>query len=694
MDATVLPSILSHIMPNENLLRFETSPYLRQHADNPVHWAAWGKAALDEARTHNKPILLSIGYAACHWCHVMAHESFEDPEIADIMNAHFVCVKVDREERPDVDDLYMTALGLMGEQGGWPLTMFLDPDGQPFWGGTYFPKTPQHGRPGFGQMLTEIARAYREGHAQIETNAQALMAALRARAAPKPNPAEVPIDLANKAMRSLVGHLDPEHGGLGGAPQFPQPVLYQFLLDQALFDDDPVAQSAILHTLRQICRGGIYDHLGGGFARYTVDAAWLIPHFEKMLYDNALLIPLLCLAWKASGENLFRRRVEETLEWLARDMTLPQGGFAASRDADSDGREGAFYLWSDDELRHRLGAHYEAFASAYGCRPEGNFEGENILNRLDHDNDAEELNHREARRLLFNQRATRTPPALDDKLLTDWNGMMLSALVHAADLFSRPDWLVLAETHFVAICNHVDPDGSDTLNAGRRLVHSACGGKTMTIGLGEDYVQMITASLMLYAATNKPTYLQRAEAWFEQFQIDHWQDGGYTSAPRSATDILVHHQPIQDGATPSLNGAALHMLNLFYRISGKTLFWEQATALKDRFAGQLPTQYLQMPLFLQAHEWGAHFLTIIIVAPDLSHPDHLAFRQAATAACTRGMVISVTQEHAAHAAPHDPVFGKTCLNDQPTAYICPNTLCLAPTADIDSLKKTLQKLSY
>lgn len=703
-------------MPHQNLLCFETSPYLQQHADNPVHWAPWGPAALDEARQKNKPILLSIGYAACHWCHVMAHESFEDADTAAIMNAHFVCIKVDREERPDIDDLYMTALSLMGEQGGWPLTMFLDPLGQPFWGGTYFPKAATHGRPAFSQLLSEVARAYQEGHAQIETNSQAIMAALRSRSAPKMRagensqneddhpeggalsapPATHPAQLASTAMRSLANHIDPEHGGLGGAPKFPQPTLFHFLLEQAQFEADTATEKAVLHTLRQICRGGIYDHLGGGFARYTVDAAWLIPHFEKMLYDNALLIDLLCLAWKASPEAVFVRRIEDTIDWLCEDMALASGGFAASRDADSDGHEGAFYVWSMQELRAVLGGNTQpddgapqesvdavAFAKAYGCSPEGNFEGQNILNRLGQNNDDDEAQFAPARARLKEVRQHRTPPARDDKLLADWNGMLISALVHASDVFNRTDWLKRAEDSFDALCAALNtPDG---------LRHSACFGKTMTIGLGEDYVHMITAALKLYAATGRSDYLTQAEIWLRQLDGDHLSYDAYTSSPHTAHDVLVHHRPIDDGATPSLNGAALHMLILFHSLTGRTELATKASALVAQFNDNLTRHYPRMPHFLQALNWLDYFTVVVIVAPDLGDRAHHALRQAAAGQLTRGVVMSVAADTVPADSTLAPAFGKTSVDNKPTAYVCPPGYCLEPITDPETLKKTLQK---
>ena len=675
-------------MPAKNLLRFETSPYLQQHADNPVHWAPWGAEALEEARAHNKPILLSIGYAACHWCHVMAHESFEDDETAALMNQHFVCVKVDREERPDIDDLYMTALSLMGEQGGWPLTMFLDAQGQPFWGGTYFPKSPSHGRPGFAQVLEAVSEAYQQGHAQIATNTQAIMSALQKRSAASAQADGVSPQQPNIAMRSLAGHIDRDNGGFGGAPKFPQPVLFHFLLEQALMDDDENVRMLVLHTLRQICRGGIYDHLAGGFARYTVDAHWLIPHFEKMLYDNALLISLLCLAWQNTREDLFKHRVADTIQWLIDDMRLASGGVAASRDADSEtetgeSAEGAFYLWSTHALSMALGDRAPEFARAYGCSTDGNFEGQNILNRLQAQNDDETAFKADRKKLLV-VRAHRSPPARDDKILADWNGMTISALVHASDMFDRPDWREHAETLFADICRELYQDNG--------LRHSACAGRVMTLGLGDDYVHMITAALWLYAATGEHRYMQWAKLWVEEFDAAHLVDHAYINSPRHARDVLVHHRPSHDGATPSLNNAALFMLHLFYLLTGEKTFDDKADLLAGQFSGQLSTQYPQMPLFLRASAWRHNSTTLVILAPTLDTDAHRLLRHIAITHMVRGVVLSLAETDSSQLDQQHPAYGKTCVNGQPTAYICPAGRCLAPITDLDELKKTLQKL--
>src|SRR6266498_401179 len=366
----------------ENRLARESSPYLLQHKHNPVDWWPWGPEALAAAKRTNKPILLSVGYAACHWCHVMAHESFEDEAVARVMNELFINIKVDREERPDTDQIYMSALHMLGEQGGWPLTMFLTPAGEPFWGGTYFPKTARYGRPAFVDMLREVARLFREEPSRIEHNRQALMERLAERARPQGQVVIARSDLDTLAQR-IATVVDPVHGGLKGAPKFPQAALFELLWRAGQRTGETRYFGLVELTLERICNGGIYDHLGGGFSRYSVDERWLVPHFEKMLYDNAQLLELLGLAFARSQKSLFRDRARQTVEWLAREMTTTDGAFCASLDADSEGEEGKFYVWSLPEIEQALGPEDAAFfAKHYDVTPEGNFEGHNILNRL------------------------------------------------------------------------------------------------------------------------------------------------------------------------------------------------------------------------------------------------------------------------------------------------------------------------
>src|SRR6266478_1786406 len=410
---------------NRNRLAEETSPYLLQHKDNPVHWQGWSPAVLAAAKSAGKPIMLSIGYAACHWCHVMAHESFEDPAIAAAMNRDFVNIKVDREERPDLDAIYQHALALTGEQGGWPLTMFLTPDGEPFWGGTYFPPEQRWGRPGFPQVLEAMSTAYVQDHDKVAKNVVALREALQRLGRPERGGMFGPEQLDRIAER-LLREVDQLHGGIGTAPKFPQTGILELLWRAWKRTGQAPYRDAVLKALDAMCQGGIYDHLGGGFARYSTDARWLVPHFEKMLYDNAELVDLLTLVWQETKNPLYRERIDQTLGWVGREMLTPEGGFASSLDADSEHEEGKFYVWSEAEIDAVLGDRAALFKRYYDVTAEGNWEGHNILNRLHQPALADAATEAElarCRELLLTARASRIRPGCDDKALTDWNGL-------------------------------------------------------------------------------------------------------------------------------------------------------------------------------------------------------------------------------------------------------------------------------
>jgi uncharacterized protein len=541
---------------NENRLAQATSPYLLQHKYNPVDWWTWGPEALAEARRSNRPILLSIGYAACHWCHVMAHESFEDETTARVMNELFVNIKVDREERPDIDQIYMNALHLLGDQGGWPLTMFLTPQAEPVWGGTYFPKESRFGRPAFVDVLREVARLFREEPNRIEQNRTALLSRL----ADKTRPAgKVTIGLKElDAAAMQVGNIfDQINGGLRGAPKFPQPAILEMLWRAGLRSNDARFFETVEYSLERMCEGGIYDHLGGGFSRYSVDDKWLVPHFEKMLYDNAQLLELLALAWQRSGKSLFAQRARETVDWLKREMTTGERAFCASLDADSEGEEGKFYVWSKNEIVELIGPEAgEFFAQHYDVTDEGNFEGHNILNRLKTAprSEADEAWLSSLRAILLEARTGRVRPALDDKVLADWNGLMIAALVNAGIILGEMDWLAMAKRAFDFI--------AQTMTKGDRLGHSWRDGKLLLPGLASDFAAMIRAALALYEATGEHFYVERAIAWQSAFDAHYTNadTGGYYLSADDATDLLLRPHSTQDDATPNPNAVAAQNL--------------------------------------------------------------------------------------------------------------------------------------
>jgi uncharacterized protein YyaL (SSP411 family) len=565
----------SHDTTHTNRLASATSPYLLQHRHNPVDWWQWGPEALAEAKRSNRPIMLSVGYAACHWCHVMAHESFEDEQTAKVMNELFVNIKVDREERPDIDQIYMNALHLLGEQGGWPLTMFLTPAAEPVWGGTYFPNVSKFGRPAFTDILREVSRMFREEPAKIEQNRAALLARLadKARPAGKVTIGLKELDAAAKQVGNMFDHIN---GGMRGAPKFPQPFILEMLWRAGSRSGDVTFFETVEHSLERMCEGGIYDHLGGGFSRYSVDERWLVPHFEKMLYDNALLLELLAIAYQQNSNALFRTRVRETVEWLKREMATPEGAFAASLDADSEGEEGKFYVWSENEIVELIGPEAAAFfARFYDVSAEGNFEGHNILNRLKAPprSEADEERLTALRQILLDARAARVRPGLDDKVLADWNGLMIAALVNASIVFDEPSWLVMARRAFDFI--------AASMTKGDRLGHSWRAGQLLFPGLASDFAAMIRAALALHEATGDQALLEQTLIW--QRALDaHYTDpdtGGYYWSADDAGDLLLRPHSTADDATPNPNSVAAQNLVRLAVLSGDDKWRDRADRL-------------------------------------------------------------------------------------------------------------------
>ncbi|MCC6949359.1 MAG: thioredoxin domain-containing protein [Bradyrhizobiaceae bacterium] len=561
----------------ENRLARETSPYLLQHKDNPVAWWPWGPDALAEAARTGKPILLSIGYAACHWCHVMAHESFEDAATAAVMNDLFVNIKVDREERPDIDEIYMNALLLLGEHGGWPLTMFLTPKGEPFWGGTYFPKDAGYGRPAFVDVLREVARVFREEPAKIENNRTAIAARLRERVEASGRVSFGRAELDQVAPR-FANLFDPVHGGLRGAPKFPQCTILEFLWRAGERTGDVRFFETVEHALIRMSEGGIYDHLGGGYARYSVDERWLVPHFEKMLYDNAQLLELLALAHARTGNPLFRARAEETVGWLAREMTIEGGAFASSLDADSEGEEGKFYVWSRAEVERVLGPDDAAyFAGHYDVSGQGNFEGHNILNRLHglprSENDERRLAALRAK--LLDVRAARVRPGLDDKVLADWNGLMIAALANAGAPLNEPAWIERAARAFHCITGN--------MTRGDRLGHSWRNDRLVFPGLSSDYAAMIRAAIALHQATAQNEFLERAIAWTAGLERHHndRSSGTYFLTADDAEGLIVRLALTRDDALPNPQALIAQNLIRLALLAGDDRYRERADRLFD-----------------------------------------------------------------------------------------------------------------
>jgi len=670
----------------ENRLAQETSPYLLQHKTNPVHWWPWGTPALAEAKRQNKPILLSVGYAACHWCHVMAHESFEDASIARVMNELFVNIKVDREERPDIDQIYMSALHLLGERGGWPLTMFLTPDGEPFWGGTYFPNPGRFGRPGFMDVLRNVARIFREEPQSIEHNRAALMARLAEAARPK---GKVTIGRAelDQAARQIGGMIDPVNGGLRGAPKFPQAMMLEFLWRAGQRTGEARYFNAVEFTLERICQGGIYDHLGAGFSRYSVDERWLVPHFEKMLYDNALLLELLALAYQRSGKELFRTRARETVDWLTREMTIPDGAFCASLDADSEGEEGKFYVWSAAEIREILGADdAEFFAAHYDVTPEGNFEGHTILNRLN-DLDGSPGNEprlAEVRRKLLAVRDSRVRPGLDDKILADWNGLMITGLVTAAITLQEPTWLQQAARAFLFV------DGK--MSHGERLGHSWRDGRLLFPGLASDHANMIRAALALHEATGEGGYLERAIEW--QATLDrHYANpdtGGYFLTANDAEGLVVRPNSTADEATPNPNAVAAQNLVRLAFYTGQDAWRAQADKLFDGLLPIANENLFMHVTLLNALDLRLRAAEIVVVgSPPQADP---LVKAALELPALDRIVLRASSAQAL--PPSHPAQEQVRAAKGAAAFICVAEICSLPVTGPDEIPRTLAQMRH
>jgi uncharacterized protein YyaL (SSP411 family) len=669
-----------------NLLDTETSPYLLQHKDNPVHWRPWGPEALAQAKTENKPILLSIGYAACHWCHVMAHESFEDDATAEVMNRLYVNIKVDREERPDIDQIYMEALLRMGDHGGWPLTMFLTPDGEPFWGGTYFPKQAGYGRPAFAQVLEELSKIFHQEPDRIAKRTEQVTTALHQSAATAPGGDIGPDDL-DQAAAQVLSIMDPANGGIRGAPKFPQFFVLELLWRATKRTGDKTYKNAVLKTLSHICQGGIYDHLGGGMARYAVDEIWLVPHFEKMLYDNALLVKHLTWAWLETKNPLFKSRLEETVSWLKREMLTVDGGFSASLDADSEGEEGKFYVWTYDEILAALGAERgKQFCQTYGVLKAGNWEGVNVLNRLNaldpgHD-DTENL-LAAAREDLLKRRAARIRPGLDDKVLADWNGTMIAALANAARALDRPDWLALAETAFRFITESMAD--KDLLYHGLRL------GRNTPNSTAADYANMTDAAIVLYETTGATGYLDHATTWTETMdRLFLADDGvGYYFSPVDAKDVLVRMRNVRDDATPNANVVMIANLARLHALTGTTQYRDRAGAIAGGFAAEAKRNVVFHSGLFNALEWLNDLTQIVVMAPD-NTPDpagELVAEIFAAGIPSRIVIYgsadkALPQTHPAH--------GKTAINDHVTVYVCKGETCSLPVTDNSALRDLLQ----
>jgi uncharacterized protein len=681
-----------------NRLIHETSPYLLQHAHNPVDWFPWGEEAFAKAKAENKPILLSVGYSACHWCHVMAHESFEDEKIAGLMNDLFVNIKVDREERPDVDEIYMHAVQMLTGRGGWPMTMFLTPEAKPFYGGTYFPPVDRHNLPAFPRILAGVAQAYRERPQDIESATSKILENLERLARREETARPLRSETLTHAAASLAEHVDQTHGGLGGAPKFPNSMVFSFFLRQYAASGDEHYLDIATHTLRKMAEGGIYDHLGGGFHRYSVDEHWLVPHFEKMLYDNALLVRLYLEAYQATHDPFFRQIVEEILTYVEREMLHPEGGFYATQDADSEGEEGKFFVWTRDEVMRELGEEVgEIFCRYYDVTDVGNFEHKNILHVTVTFAQLAKLFRREEREVtqliaeakqkLFTVREQRVKPGRDEKILTSWNGLMIAAFAEAYRVLGNPRYREIACLSAEFLLTRLYHDG--------RLLRSYKDGQAKFNAYLDDYAFFTAALIDLYEATFEPVYLDRAVELTNTVLARFWDEHGggffFTSSDHEA--LIARTKSAFDGAIPSGNAVTVfNLLRLSYLTEDQTYLARAEQTLRV-FYDAMEQNPFGFSYMLGALDLYLHRPKEIVLFGDKDAPGtramlariHELFLPNKTVLCVE------TAEHAQQGGRKLPslLAGRSQIDGKLTAYVCQNFTCSLPVTDWEALKALL-----
>ena len=673
-------------MPNR--LATETSPYLRQHADNPVDWYPWGREALERARQEDRPILLSVGYAACHWCHVMAHESFENPDIARVMNELFVNIKVDREERPDVDSIYMQAVQSMNGHGGWPMTVFLTPAGDPFYTGTYFPPEDRHGMPGFPRILRSVSDAYHTKRDRVTQTAAAMRDIYAAASAPMPPSGALSPTILDRAYRALAERFDSAHGGFEGAPKFPQAMSLDFLLRYAARTASAPALAMVADSFRHMARGGIYDQIGGGFHRYAVDAVWLVPHFVKMLYDNALLTNLGVHLWQATADPEVRRVTEETIAWVAREMTSPEGGFYASLDADSEGVEGKFYVWTEREIDAALGPESAAVKTYYGVTPDGNFEGATILHVPD---DPAVLAQRagvsetllsaargRARGALAAIRDRRVHPGRDEKMLAAWNGLMLRAVAAAARAFGNPDHrtLALANAEFLR---------RTLVRPGGRVMRTHTAGVTKIGGYLDDHASVALGFLGTYEMTADRTWLGLAREIATAIGEWFWDDASGTlfDTARDADPLITRPRDLTDNAVPSGTSLTIELYLSLAELFDDAILRQRALGMLEALAEPMARHPAAFGYALGAADMAINGAVAVALVGDTASEGYRAL----DATVSRQYVPSLVL---AGGAPGDSagivlLEGRPEVNGVATAYVCHHFMCDAPQTDAAGL---------
>jgi len=669
-----------------NRLINETSPYLLQHAHNPVDWFPWGEEALEIARREQKPILLSIGYSACHWCHVMEHESFENEAIANLMNENFVNIKVDREERPDLDQIYMSAVQMMTHHGGWPMTVFLTPEAIPFYAGTYFPPEDRYNMPGFPRVLISVADAYRERPDDVQQTAASILSELKRSTTTLESSELLSPELLDTAYRGIIKNYDATNGGFGGAPKFPPAMTLEFLLHTFHRTGKQQALEIVRYTGRQMAEGGIYDQLGGGFHRYSTDARWLVPHFEKMLYDNALLSRLYLHYYQVSHDEAARGVAEGILDYVVREMTSPEGGFYSTQDADSEGVEGKFFVWSVDEIKQLLGERDATlFAAYYNVTGAGNFEGENIPNitrGLSEVAAAESVSVKElsatldrSRKILFAARETRVKPARDEKVLTAWNGLMLAGFAEAAAILNRSDYLAVAKQNARFVLDNLRRDGL--------LLRTYKDGQAKLNAYLEDYAFFIDGLVTLFETSGELQWLEEARTLTATMIEEFWDDeeGGFFYTGRSHEDLIVRSKDFFDNATPSGNSVAAEVLLRIGLLTDNSDYERRAATVLRLMASTIQRYPSGFGRLLCALDFY------------LGTPQEIAIIGDAGAAETRLLLDEVWKLYlpnkvVAQASPDDVAAAETIplLRDRPqldnraTAYVCEHFTCKTPAA--------------
>ncbi len=678
-----------------NRLIHESSPYLLQHAHNPVDWHPWGEEALQRAKTENKPILLSIGYSACHWCHVMEKESFENEEIAALMNENFVNIKVDREERPDLDEIYMNAVQMLTGRGGWPMTVFLTPEGKPFFGGTYFPPEDRYGVPGFPKVLKAVAQAYRDRAREVEQSVEQILTALNRLTSLAESDRPVSPEIIPQSADKLSQAYDPDYGGFGRAPKFPNAGVFELFLRAYRKSKNDRFLAMIAHTLTKMAEGGIYDHLGGGFHRYSVDEKWLVPHFEKMLYDNAQLLRLYAQAYSLTQAPLFKRVVEGSLDYLLREMLHPEGGFYSTQDADSEGEEGKFFVWTLDEVMRILGEETgELFCRVYDVSDLGNFEEKNILHPILTVEQAAKLFRKDATEVergiaeagtkLFQERENRVKPFRDEKILASWNGLMLSGLAEASKISQAPGCLEAAAKTVDFIFTHMFRENF--------LLHAYKDGKAKLLGYLDDYAFLGVGLLDLYEVTLERSMLQRSIELTESMIREFWDDidGAFFYTGKSHEPLISRTKPAFDSSVPSGNAIATQLLLRLYHYTGREEYLKRAEKTLRLYYDAIEQQPFGFAHMLSALDFYLEKPKEIVLVGEKGDRRREEILKEIHSLYLPNKTVQAVEPGEPLEKVSPLLEGKTQINGKPTVYLCHNFACSPPVTEWEDLKRLLE----